>query len=170
MKSAAKVTPVPSGTSLGTYQDLLKYRILGDTPEDVIQCEPRWFVFTSANAFKTPSYAEVIITNRDEFKVAWCIKAKEKLVRVSQSHGILKGGESAKLILYLCSCDDWPRDVSEYQGKRIKMVVENLKVPDCISPTNKNEATRMSREIFHYTATNNPLIRMFTKVNIVIKQ
>ncbi|PIO68559.1 hypothetical protein TELCIR_09651 [Teladorsagia circumcincta] len=91
-------------------------------------------------------------------------------MRVSQTHGILNPGEAQKLVVYLPSSDDWPRDITDYSGKRIKMVVENLKIPENIRPKNKIECKRMSREIFHYTATNNPLIRQFTKVNIVLQQ
>ncbi|KAK6040982.1 hypothetical protein COOONC_21513 [Cooperia oncophora] len=79
-------------------------------------------------------------------------------------------GSSNTTTVYLPSSDDWPRDIADYTGKRIKMVVENLKIPDNICPKNKLESKRMSREIFHYTATNNPLIRQFTKVNIVLQQ
>ncbi|EYC43635.1 hypothetical protein Y032_0487g2351 [Ancylostoma ceylanicum] len=69
------------------------------------------------------------------------------MMRLSQSHGILKPGEHLDLTLYLISSDDWPRDVVEYTGRRLKLVVENLKIPDNIRPKNKLvSATVVSRE------------------------
>ncbi|XGW11054.1 hypothetical protein V3C99_012504 [Haemonchus contortus] len=161
-------SPLPPTTVLECHDDLLKTHIVGECPDDVIQCEPRWLVFYSN--YKQPCYAEFTITNKDDHKIAWCIKAKEKLMKLSQTHGILKSGETRKLTVYLPPSDDWPRDISDYNGKRLKMVVENLKIPDNVQPKSELESRRMSREIFLYTAKNNPLIRQFTKVNIVLQQ
>ncbi|VDM55313.1 unnamed protein product [Angiostrongylus costaricensis] len=89
-------------------------------------------------------------------------------MRLSQSHGILKAGEHVKVTIYITSSDDWPLDPAEYSRKRIKLVVENLKIPEYIQPKNKLEGKRMSREIFHNSAANNPLLRMFTRVNLIL--
>ncbi|EYC43633.1 hypothetical protein Y032_0487g2351 [Ancylostoma ceylanicum] len=160
------VTPI----IIETYQDLLRNRIVGETPDGEILCVPRlvhtlfgrglptldiprglefsrWLVFNSPTTYKKPCYGDFTITNKDPFTVAWCIKAKEKMMRLSQSHGILKPGEHLDLTLYLISSDDWPRDVVEYTGRRLKLVVENLKIPDNIRPKNKLvSATVVSRE------------------------
>uniref|UniRef100_A0A0K0D5A2 Uncharacterized protein n=1 Tax=Angiostrongylus cantonensis TaxID=6313 RepID=A0A0K0D5A2_ANGCA len=62
---------------------------------------------------------------------------QEKLMRLSQSHGILKAGDHVKLTIYITSSDDWPLDPAEYSRRRIKLVVENLKIPGYIQPKNK---------------------------------
>ncbi|KJH42598.1 hypothetical protein DICVIV_11419 [Dictyocaulus viviparus] len=152
-----------------TYQDLLKNRIVGDCPNGVIYCEPRWLIFSSSDSYKKPCYGEFTITNSDPFTVAWCIKTKDKLMRLSQSHGVLKAGERVRLTIFITSSDDWPRDVTEYTGRRIMLIVENLRIPDFIRPKSKEESKRMSRDIFHYSATNNPLLRMYTKVNLILQ-
>ncbi|KAK6739359.1 hypothetical protein RB195_021031 [Necator americanus] len=152
-----------------TYQDLIKNRVVGETPDDEILCTPRWLIFNSPNAYKKPCYGDFTITNRDPFTVAWCIKTKEKLMRLSQAHGILKPGEHADLTLYLISSDDWPRDFIEYTGRRLKLVVENLKIPDNIRPRSKLESSRMSKDIFHYSASQSPLLRMYTKISVILE-
>ncbi|RCN51899.1 hypothetical protein ANCCAN_01987 [Ancylostoma caninum] len=163
--------PPRSGTPkiIETYQELLRNRIVGETPDGEILCAPRWLVFNSPTTYKKPCYGDFTITNKDPFTVAWCIKAKEKMMRLSQAHGILKPGEHIDLTLYLISSDDWPRDVIEYTGRRLKLVVENLKIPDNIRPKNKLEASRMSRDIFHYSASQSPLLRMYTKISIILE-
>ncbi|CAJ0605213.1 unnamed protein product [Cylicocyclus nassatus] len=152
-----------------TYQELLKSRVIGETPNGEILCYPRWLIFNSPNGYKKPCYGDFTITNKDPFTVAWCIKAKEKMMRLSQSHGILKAGEHIDLTLYLISSDDWPRDVIEYTGRRLKIVVENLRIPETIRPKNKLESSRMSKDIFHYSSSQSPLLRMYTKISILLE-
>ncbi|WKX96396.1 hypothetical protein Q1695_012664 [Nippostrongylus brasiliensis] len=152
-----------------TYDELMKNRISGDMPDDDLFCHPRWLVFRSPNQYKKPCYGEFSITNRNPYSVAWCLKAKEKMIRVSQCHGILKGGEELYITLYLLSSDDWPREVCEYTWRRHKIAVESLKIPDYIRPKNEFEATRISREIFQYSAMYNPLQRMYSKISILLE-
>ncbi|VDM68631.1 unnamed protein product [Strongylus vulgaris] len=87
----------PIIASIETYQELLKNRVVGETPDGELLCNPRWLLFNSPNGYKKPCYGDFTITNKDSFTVAWCIKTKEKMMRLSQSHGILKAGEHIDL-------------------------------------------------------------------------
>uniref|UniRef100_A0A1I7WPD2 MSP domain-containing protein n=1 Tax=Heterorhabditis bacteriophora TaxID=37862 RepID=A0A1I7WPD2_HETBA len=141
------------------FHDLLKNRVSEYSPDEELLCSPRWLFFHSSTDYKNPLCTRFTITNTDQFSVAWCIKAKEKIMRLSQGHGLLKPGEKQELTvgkqskqitlklikmtqtiyfqLYIISSDDWPRDSSEYTMKRIKLVVESLRIPEYIQSKNK---------------------------------
>ncbi|KJH41290.1 hypothetical protein DICVIV_12737 [Dictyocaulus viviparus] len=132
-----------------TLDQLIHNRISGDMPDDNIH----YF----------------IIANKTTSPVVWCIKGKDKMMRLSQSYGILNANEDTDLTLYFISSEDWPRDVLDYCGRRLQIVVESLKIPDNIKPINKKEESRIAREIFHFSSLYNPLLRMYTKLNIVLE-
>ncbi|CAG9535161.1 unnamed protein product [Cercopithifilaria johnstoni] len=139
----------------------------GDTPDFEVQLIPSWIVFTAADNYRVSQYARFKIRNIDPVPIVYRIRTRERsFPRFSTCHGFLESNEEDEVYILIPTADNWPRDATEYAGRRHKVVVENLTAPtDIGKPKDKNEASAIATMIFKATP---PLTRMYTKLNLLL--
>lgn len=86
------------------------------------------------------------IRNVDPTPIVYRIRTRERLFpRLSKCHGYLEANEEDTIDMIVPASDHWPRDSTEYAGRRHKIMIENLTVPlETNKPNDKNEAVAIS--------------------------
>ncbi|KAL3993702.1 MSP (Major sperm protein) domain family protein [Acanthocheilonema viteae] len=142
-------------------------KAIGDTPDFEVQLIPSWIIFTAVDNYRVSQYARFKIRNNDPVPIVYRIRTRERsFPRFSTCHGFLEPNEEDEVCVLIPTSDYWPRDPSEYAGRRHKVMIENLTVPtDAGKPKDKNEASAISTMIFKATP---PLTRMYTKLSLLL--
>uniref|UniRef100_A0A8R1DIC3 MSP domain-containing protein n=1 Tax=Caenorhabditis japonica TaxID=281687 RepID=A0A8R1DIC3_CAEJA len=151
-----------------TLVEMTSVKLQCSSPDRELVVFPRWHCFQSKNEYQTPQFVKFFIENREPYKVAYTVKAREKIFRIDTACGILECGERRVLKLFLISADDWPLAINEYTQRRLKLAVESLRIPNDIQPDNLKEATQMSKAIWKRSINEWPLERLYTKINVTL--
>lgn len=108
--------------------------VVGEAPVRELCTEPSWIVFRSNDDFKTDSFAEFTITNEEHYTMAYRLRTKVQLFRIfPQSCGILRPFEKKTFKIYVTT-DGWDRSLSEVVNHTLKILVENIRIPEIIRP------------------------------------
>lgn len=89
----------------------------------------------------------------------------------SHAYGIIPPESSVDVTVIIPPAEQWHRDPNDFSGRRIRVVAENLLLPlgfPLPLPTLQSKITVLGRKIFHTTATNAPLTRLYIKFNIFL--
>uniref|UniRef100_A0A915BIN8 Major sperm protein n=1 Tax=Parascaris univalens TaxID=6257 RepID=A0A915BIN8_PARUN len=137
------------------------------TPDCELILLPGWLIFTADDCYMKPQYAHFMIQNSESLPVVYRIRTKDRsFPQFSHCHGYLPPYGSEEITILITARGHWPREVNEYAGKRLKVLIENLTVPPYTTPPkNANAGAELSRIIFKSTP---PLTRMYCKLNIIL--
>ena len=157
----------PFSELLTTADAVRQAQIVGSQPEQELNSKTRWIVFSSI-AFEKPLACTFQLKNLDPFTVAFCLKARDRsLFTVSHPYGILKPFATATIRLVLHSYENWLKTLSTQMGHH-QVCVESIRIPDKVVPVDQKANIEISREIFKQTANDNPLQRLYWKINIIL--
>ena len=100
---------------------------------------------------------------------------------ISCCHGFLEPLQSVEVTVVIPSLDQWPGKSINYIGRRHKVVVESLVLPQEVSlrypfivvfqtekSLDRSEREKFCQKIFHNTATKLPLTRLYLKLSILL--
>ncbi|CAD6190090.1 unnamed protein product [Caenorhabditis auriculariae] len=156
--------------SISTVQGMMGVWVPGSSPNRELSIHPRWVIFHSKTAYKQPLFTKIQLKNPDPFTIAFALKARQKIFKISHNHGILKPGEERAIKLFLLGSEDWPLGTNEYVQQKIRIAVENIRVPENITPSCSLEGSRIAKEVFRRSANEFPLERMYTKINVLLEK
>ncbi|KAI6196496.1 hypothetical protein M3Y94_01116500 [Aphelenchoides besseyi] len=159
--------PPATGKDESGKQEVL---IVGSSPDVELLLRPRWIVFSAEDGYRRTQYATFMITNTEECVVAFRIRTRDRSFPMfSHCHGFLEPLQTLEVNCILPSVDQWPRDPVEYAGRRHKVVVESLILPDDTEkPLDGPTREIFCRKIFHNTASKMPLTRIYLKLNLLL--
>ncbi|KAI6184613.1 MSP domain-containing protein [Aphelenchoides bicaudatus] len=143
---------------------------VGSTPDQTLLLRPKWLIFSPQENYLSPQYCQFTITNSEEKSVAFRLRTRDRnFPQVSHCHGFLEPLQSIEVTVVIPSVEHWPRDLHEYTGRRHKIVVENLVLPEDVEkPLDRRERNILCRKIFRNTASRLPATRCYLKLNVVL--
>jgi len=144
--------------------------VLGTTPDQELLLRPKWLIFSAEDGYRNSQYSQFSITNTEEHPVAYRMRTRNaNFPLLSHCHGFLEPLQSVEVTAIIPSVEHWPRDLSEFAGRRHKVVVESLRLPeDLEKPLDRYEREKLCRKIFHVTASKKPHTRIYLKLNILL--
>uniref|UniRef100_A0A914ZDG5 MSP domain-containing protein n=1 Tax=Panagrolaimus superbus TaxID=310955 RepID=A0A914ZDG5_9BILA len=161
------VSSATSGSGL-----IEKENYVGRTPEFELVTSPKWIVFDGSDGYRRPQLSTVQLTNRDKEPVLFRLRGRDRAVMLfSNAYGIIPPESSTDITLIIPPAEQWHRDPNDFSGRRIRVVAENLLLPSDFPlplPTSQTKITVLGRKLFHTTATNAPLTRLYIKFNILL--
>ncbi|VDK46137.1 unnamed protein product [Anisakis simplex] len=166
----------------------------GGTPDYELTLLPGWLVFSADNHYTKAQYAHFMIQNNESVPVVYRIRTKDdfedrSFPQFSYCHGYLSPKGSDELTIFIPAKEHWPREVSDFAGRRHKVLIEHLTVPSSTTPPinaskmHKNSqhivncwfakspknclqaAADLSRIIFKFTPA---LTRTYCKLNFIL--
>ncbi|KAI6177923.1 Major sperm protein [Aphelenchoides fujianensis] len=162
--------PTPTGAAAKKADGAQEGTVLGKTPDQELRLQPRWIVFSSEDAYRRNQFCPFTITNTEEHTVIFRIRTRDRTFPMfSHCYGWLEPLQSAEVTVMLPSADTWPRDPSEFAGRRHKIVVESLQLPEDVQkPADRPQRDALCRRVFHETATKQPLTRVYVKLSLLL--
>uniref|UniRef100_A0AC35G1C8 MSP domain-containing protein n=1 Tax=Panagrolaimus sp. PS1159 TaxID=55785 RepID=A0AC35G1C8_9BILA len=151
-----------------------KETYVGRTPEFELLTTPKWIVFDGSDGYRRPQIATVKLTNRDKEPIMFRLRGRDRAVMIfSKGYGIIPPQSSADITVIIPSSEQWHRDPNDFSGRRIRVVAENLLLPlgfPLPLPTVQSKITALGKKLFHTTASNAPLTRLYVKFNILLSR
>uniref|UniRef100_A0A7E4UQX8 F-box domain-containing protein n=1 Tax=Panagrellus redivivus TaxID=6233 RepID=A0A7E4UQX8_PANRE len=98
------------------------------------------------------------------------MNSKLRLDGSSLTVGVIPTNGSVDIAVIVPPADQWHRDPNDFAGRRIRIVAENLLLPLSMKdvPESQTRSNTLGRKLFHTTATQAPLTRVYTKFNLLL--
>jgi len=144
--------------------------IIGTMPDQELLLSPKELIFSAEDGYRNSQYSQFSITNTENHPVAYRMRTRNANFPIlNQCHGFLEPLQSVEITAIIPSVEQWPKDLSEFAGRRHKVLVESLRLPkDFGKPVDRCEREKLCRRIFHATASKNPHTRIYLKLEILL--
>uniref|UniRef100_A0A7E4VCA0 Major sperm protein n=1 Tax=Panagrellus redivivus TaxID=6233 RepID=A0A7E4VCA0_PANRE len=144
---------------------------VGRAPENELKVTPRWLVYDGSDGYRRPQLNTVKLTNLDKEPVYFRLRGRDRAVMLcSIAYGVIPANGSVDITVIVPPADQWHRDPNDFAGRRIRIVAENLLLPLSMKdiPESQTRINTLGRKLFHTTATQAPLTRVYTKFNLLL--